>query len=73
MAVGALICGVLGAALFFRGVTRIPAAVTGALTYLEPLVAALVGLLAFGEAIDAAGAVGVVMVLASGVAVATER
>jgi drug/metabolite transporter (DMT)-like permease len=73
VAVGALVCGVLATTLFFRGVTMIPAAVTGALTYLEPLVAAVVGFLAFGETIDAAGLVGVVLVLGSGVAVATER
>jgi drug/metabolite transporter (DMT)-like permease len=73
VAVGALVCGVVATTLFFRGVTMIPAAVTGALTYLEPLVAALVGFVAFGEALDLAGLVGVALVLGSGVAVATER
>ena len=73
VALGSLACGLLATGLFFRGVRLIPAAVTGALTYLEPLTAALVGYFAFGEAIGLAGVVGVVLVLASGVAVATER
>jgi drug/metabolite transporter (DMT)-like permease len=72
VALGSLVCGLLATGLFFRGVTMIPAAVTGALTYLEPLTAALVGYLAFGEAIGLGGAVGVGLVLVSGVAVATE-
>jgi len=72
VALGSLVCGLLATALIFRGVRLIPAAVTGALTYLEPLTAALVGYFAFGEAINGVGVVGVVLVLASGVAVATE-
>jgi drug/metabolite transporter (DMT)-like permease len=72
LALGTFICGVLSTALFFRGVRLIPAAVTGALTYLEPLTAALVGFLAFGESIGWSGVAGVVLVLASGVAVAIE-
>lgn len=72
VASGAVVCAVLATTLFFRGVTRIPAAVTGALTYLEPLTAALIGSFAFGEAIGWAGVAGVGLVLASGVAVATE-
>ena len=72
VALGSLVCGVLATALFFRGVRLIPATVTGALSYLEPLTAALVGWLAFGEALNLAGLAGVVLVLASGVAVATE-
>ena len=69
---GSVVCGLVGTALFFRGVRLIPAGVTGALTYLEPLTGALVGYFAFGETIGLAGLVGVVLVLASGVAVATE-
>jgi drug/metabolite transporter (DMT)-like permease len=72
VALGSLVCGSLATALFFRGVTLVPTAVAGALTYLEPLTAAVVGYLAFGEAIGGAGLVGAALVLASGVAVATE-
>lgn len=70
---GALVCGVGGALLFYRGLVLVPAHVAGALTYLEPLTAALVGWLAFGEVIGPAGLVGAALVLASGVAVALER
>jgi drug/metabolite transporter (DMT)-like permease len=71
--VGAAICGGLGSWVFFKGVNLIPAAVTGALAYLEPLTAALVAWVLFGERIDPLGMVGVALVLASGVAMATER
>lgn len=70
---GSLVCGVLATTLFFRGVSLIPSAVVGALSYLEPLTAALIGWAAFGETIDGVGLVGAALVLASGVAVATER
>jgi drug/metabolite transporter (DMT)-like permease len=69
---GALACGVGGALLFYRGVVLVPPPVAGALTYLEPLTAAVVGWAAFGEAIGPAGLVGAALVLASGVAVALE-
>ena len=72
VALGTLACGVAATTLFFKGVTLIPAAVTGALTYLEPLTAALVGSFAFAESIGLTGLLGVVLVLSSGVAVATE-
>lgn len=70
---GALVCGIGGALLFYRGVVLVPPPVAGALTYLEPLTAAAVGWLAFGEAIGPAGLLGVALVLGSGVAVALER
>lgn len=70
--VGALVCGVLGTGLFFAGVTRVPAAVTGALTYLEPLTAALLGWAVFHEHLGLRGLAGIALVLAGGVAMATE-
>jgi len=70
--VGAAICGVLGTGLFFAGVTRVPSAVTGALTYLEPLTAAILGWAVFHEALGLRGLAGIALVLASGVAMATE-
>jgi drug/metabolite transporter (DMT)-like permease len=72
VAAGALLCGVLGSLLFYRGVLLVPPPVVGALTYLEPLTAALVGWAAFGETLGPIGLVGAALVLASGVAVALE-
>lgn len=72
VAAGALVCGVGGALLFYRGLVLVPPPVAGALTYLEPLTAAAVGWVAFGEAIGPAGLAGAALVLASGVAVALE-
>ncbi len=72
VAAGALVCGVGGALLFYRGVGLVPPPVAGALTYLEPLTAAAVGWVAFGEAIGPAGLAGAALVLAGGVAVALE-
>jgi drug/metabolite transporter (DMT)-like permease len=69
---GAVICGALAASLFFKGVGLVPAAVAGALTYLEPLTGAVIGWVAFGEAIGPVGAAGGLLVLACGVWVATE-
>jgi drug/metabolite transporter (DMT)-like permease len=69
---GALVCGVLGSLLFYRGVGLVPAPVVGALTYLEPLTAALVGWAAFGEALGGRAMLGAALVLAGGVAVALE-
>jgi drug/metabolite transporter (DMT)-like permease len=73
VAVGSLLCGLLATSLFFKGVTLVPSAVAGALTYLEPLTAALVGWAVFGEGLSALQLVGGAVVLASGVAVAVEK
>jgi drug/metabolite transporter (DMT)-like permease len=70
---GSAICGGLGSWVFFKGINLIPSAITGALAYLEPLTAALLGFVLFGERVDAPGLVGVALVLGSGVAMATER
>lgn len=69
---GGLLCGLGGNMLFNAGLRRIPTAAAGALTYLEPLTAALVGQLVFGEALDSLGLLGGVVVLASGAWVASE-
>lgn len=73
VAAGAVVCGLGGNTLFNVGLRRIPSAAAGALTYLEPLTAALVGQLVFGEALGSLGLLGGVIVLASGVWVASER
>jgi drug/metabolite transporter (DMT)-like permease len=70
--IGSVVCGSLGTMLFFKGVTMVPSAVTGAIAYLEPLTAALLGWVVFGEAVDAMGLAGAALMLASGVAMATE-
>lgn len=67
---GALLLGAVGAALFYKGLAAIPAQRAAVLTYLEPLVAALVGFLAFGEPLGPAGLAGGVLIVAGGAAVA---
>lgn len=71
--VGASVNGLLGAFLFNYGLPRIGAQRTGVLTYLEPLVAALVGVVALGEAASVAMAAGLALMLGAGAWVATER
>ena len=70
--VGAVILGAGGAALFYAGLRRITAQRAAVLTYLEPLVASLVSVLAFGEKLGPLAFVGGALVLASGAAVALE-
>lgn len=67
---GALLLGACGAALFYVGLRAIPAQRAAVLTYLEPLVAALVGFFAFGEPIGRAGLAGGALIVSGGLAVA---
>lgn len=69
---GALLLGCCGAVLFYLGLRRIPAQRAAVLTYLEPVVAAAVGAIAYGERLSGMGFVGMGLILASGVAVALE-
>lgn len=69
---GALLLGVVGATLFYVGLERIPASRAAVLTYLEPMVASLVGALVFGERLSAVGLVGMGLILACGAAVALQ-
>jgi drug/metabolite transporter (DMT)-like permease len=69
---GAALCSLTGNILFNAGLRRIPAASTGALTYMEPLMATLVGWVFLHEALGALGLLGGALVLAMGVWVATE-
>ncbi|MBM7117772.1 EamA family transporter [Archangium primigenium] len=69
---GALLCGLVGNSVFTAGLRQVPAASAAALTYLEPLTAALVGWLVFGERLGAPGLLGGVLVLVAGVWVASE-
>jgi len=67
---GALLLGVCGAALFYAGLRHIPASRAAILTYLEPLVAAMVGVFFFGEPMGPAGIAGGSLIVAAGAAVA---
>lgn len=70
---GGVVCGIIGNILFNTGLRRVPTAAAGALTYLEPLTASLVGLAYFKEALTPVGMVGGVLVLVTGAWVASER
>ena len=67
---GALLLGACGAALFYAGLGRIPAARAAILTYLEPLVAALVGYFFFAEPLGPLGLLGGSLIVTGGAAVA---
>jgi drug/metabolite transporter (DMT)-like permease len=67
---GALLLGACGAALFYVGLGRIPANRAAILTYLEPLVAAVVGYVAFSEPLGLPGIAGGALIVAAGAAVA---
>jgi DME family drug/metabolite transporter len=70
---GAVLMGALGAALFYAGLRRIAAQRAAVLTYLEPLVAALVGYFAFAEPLGAAGLAGGALIVLAGGAIALEK
>ncbi|QRK05067.1 EamA family transporter [Archangium violaceum] len=69
---GVLLCGFVASLLFYAGLRRIPTATASVLTYLEPLTAALVGVIVFGETLGPLGVLGGLVVLGSGVWVASE-
>lgn len=69
---GGAMCGVLGTSLFNAGLRRVPTAAAGALTYLEPLTASLLGWALFGEALGSWGLLGGALVLTAGAWVAAE-
>ncbi|MFZ5438878.1 MAG: DMT family transporter [Myxococcota bacterium] len=63
---GALVNGLIGAALFNVSLRLVGAQLVGVLTYLEPLTAALLGVVVLGEPFTALGALGVLVVLLAG-------
>ncbi len=71
--VGGVACGLIGNILFNAGLRHVPTAAAGALTYLEPLTASVVGMVFFAEALTPAGIVGGLLVLVTGAWVAAER
>lgn len=62
----AVLNGLVGAALFNVSLGLVGAQLVGVLTYLEPLTAAVLGVLVLGEPFSAVGALGVLVVLAAG-------
>ena len=69
---GGVLCALSGNLLFNAGLRHISASATGALTYMEPLTATLLGWIFLHEALGPWGLVGGTLVLALGVWVATE-
>jgi drug/metabolite transporter (DMT)-like permease len=72
VALGTVLCGIVGNSVFYAGLRSVPTAAAGALTYLEPLTAALLGVLVFGEVLGLLGLLGGLVVLVSGAWVASE-
>lgn len=73
MVLGALLCGLTAVSIFNVGLRFVPAHLAGVLTYVEPVVAALVGILVMGQPLGLASAVGAVLMLAGGIWVAREK
>jgi len=73
VALGALVCGLGASWLFYRGLERIEPPVAAVLAYLEPVSAAALGWMAFGETLGAAQLMGGAAIVLAGVYVACER
>lgn len=71
--IGALLAGTAASGLYFYGMARIPAARVAVLSYVEPVSASLVGVVLLHEPLTAVKGVAMLVVLAAGVAVATEK
>jgi drug/metabolite transporter (DMT)-like permease len=67
---GSLVLGAFAGIVYVRGLVAIGAARAAVLTFAEPLVAVIVGWVAFGEALSGWAALGGALVLGAGVAVA---
>lgn len=72
VAAGAAVCGMGGNVLFNLGLRNVPTTAAGALMYLEPLTGAVLGLLVFGETLGPLGLAGGLLVLGTGIWVASE-
>lgn len=70
---GTLLCGVFAGALLYRGIRAIPAGLSAVLTYLEPVVATLVGAFWFHEALGPSALAGAALVIGGGLYLAFER
>lgn len=73
MAVAALFPGVLAGIAFVRGLARVGAARAAVLVFVEPVVACLVGWLAFGERLPPIALFGAALVLGAGLLVSFGR
>lgn len=71
--IGALVNGLLGALLFNFGLKHVEAQLAGVLTYLEPVIAAVIGVFLFAEPASWLTAVGLSLVIGAGVFVTLER
>jgi len=69
---GGVVCGLIGNILFHTGLRHVPTTATGALTYLEPLTASLVGWVFFSEPLTPLALCGGLLVLVAGAWVAAE-
>jgi drug/metabolite transporter (DMT)-like permease len=63
---GAIAGGCVAGTIFLWGLGRVTAATAGVLTYVEPLVGVLVGLVAFGEPLAATAPIGGALILGAG-------
>ncbi len=70
---GALFSGTVASGLYFYGMARIPAARVAVLSYAEPVSASLVGVVLLHEPLTTVKGIAMLVVVAAGVAVATER
>ncbi len=73
MIVGALFCGLVAVMLFNVGLRTVAAHLAGVLTYVEPVVAAIVGIVWLHQPLGPLGAVGAALMLAAGVWVVREK
>ena len=73
MVLGSLICGLLAVMVFNVGLRTVPAHLAGVLTYLEPLVVAIVGIVWMHQTLELAATFGAALMLAGGVWVAREK
>jgi drug/metabolite transporter (DMT)-like permease len=69
---GCALCGIAAGGLFYSGIRLIPSGLASVLTYGEPLVATVVGAVAFHEVVQPIGFLGVAMVVGGGVWLAME-
>ncbi len=72
LAIPACLLGIVGGTAFYWGLSRMPAAHAGVLTYLEPVVAVGVGAALLHEPLGVASLGGAALILAAGLAVVTE-